>query len=253
MSIYGDMGNITALKHRLGKIGVDLVYQVVELGDPFPTRTDFYFMGGGQDKEQSLIFQDLLNKSEKLIKDIENEVPILAICGGFQLLGQYFITGEGVEIPGIGIFPVVTKAPDNAVKSRCIGNIIMRSNIKEIDSIFVGFENHSGQTYFVDSANIQAKPLGKVLYGFGNNSTEKLEGCVYKNAIGTYMHGSCLPKNPELADYLIKKSLQRKMAQGELPAGFDLNTLDLNIDDTIAINAKKSIIYKYDSELALSM
>jgi lipid II isoglutaminyl synthase (glutamine-hydrolysing) len=253
MSIYGDMGNIIALKHRLEKIGMELVYQIVELADPFPARTDFYFMGGGQDKEQYLIFTDLINKSKKLVEDIEDDVPILAICGGYQLLGKYFITGEGLEIPGIGIFPIITTAPNSSIKSRCIGNIIMRSNIPEVNSIFVGFENHSGQTFFVDSTSIKATPLGKVLYGFGNNTTEKIEGCVYKNAVGTYMHGSCLPKNPELADYLIKKALQRKMARGELPAGFDLQCLDKNIDDTIAITAKKSIIYKYDSELAQSL
>jgi CobQ-like glutamine amidotransferase family enzyme len=247
MSIYGDMGNIIAIKYRLEKIGFDVIYQQVELGENFPAKTDFYFMGGGQDKEQYLIYQDLNQKSLKLVSDIQDGVSMLAICGGYQLLGEKFLTGEGVEIPGIGVFPVTTKAPDSSVKSRCIGNIIVKSNISALQNIFlVGFENHSGQTYFTGSNNaVDARPIGQVVLGFGNNSTEKLEGCVYKNAVGTYMHGSCLPKNPELADYLIKKALERKMVNGELSVGYDISTEFEKIDDTIALIAKNAIIKRF--------
>ena len=248
MSIYGDMGNIIAIKYRLSKMGFDVIYQQVELGESFPEKTDFYFMGGGQDKEQYIIYQDLLNKSQKLISDIENGVCMLAICGGYQLLGEKFLTGEGVEIPGIGVFPVTTKAPDSSVKSRCIGNIIVKSQIKELENIFlVGFENHSGQTYFTDTK--KARPIGSVILGFGNNSEEKKEGCVYKNAIGTYMHGSCLPKNPELADYLIKKALENKMATGELGIGFELEQGFESIDDTIALVAKNAVIKRFAPQM----
>lgn len=245
MSIYGDMGNIIALRYRLEKVGIDLVYQIVEPDNELPIKNDFYFIGGGQNKDQNLIFQDLSSKSNKIKEDIEQGVPILAICGGYQLLGNSFITGDNTEIPGIGIFPVITKAPDNSVKSRCIGNIVVKSQIPELESIFVGFENHSGQTFFVDTPSKAAQEVGTVLHGYGNNVKEKKEGCMYKNAIGTYMHGSCLPKNPELADYMISKALENKKRKGEIPVDFDFQIQKKKINDTVALQAKQYIILKY--------
>lgn len=287
MSIYGDMGNIIAMKYRLEKYGFEVVYQMVGQGDHLPQTTDWYFMGGGQDKEQEVIYKDLLQKKNKLVEDIENGVGLLAICGGYQLLGRKFITGNGVEVEGLGIFDVETKAPGNTVKQRCIGNIIEECLIDELKGqVLVGFENHGGQTEFVNSemslvdqkvdnlkhslavgAGIgsglesgiaqgiggylgmrkfqnavkkdlyqgKCKPLGKVISGFGNTYKSGYEGCVYKNAIGTYLHGSCLPKNPQLTDWFIKKVLERKKLIIDLP----------HIDDTISLKTREYLVNRF--------
>lgn len=245
MSVYGDMGNILALRYRLEKLGFTVIYQEVNQKDRMPEKNDFYFIGGGQDKEQFFIFQDLLSKKENLIKDLEIGVPMLAICGGYQLLGKKFFTGEGLEIDGIGILPVITKAPDNSVKSRCIGNILVKADLPGLENIIlVGFENHSGQTYFDNTSDKESMPIGKVISGFGNNSVEKLEGCVYKNVIGTYMHGSCLPKNPELSGYLLKKALEVKAKREHSPE-YSINFSQ--IDDSIANLAKEILIKRFSS------
>lgn len=215
MSIYGDMGNILAFQRKLERLGFSVKYQQVSPGGSLPKQTDFYFIGGGQDNEQYYIFKDLLKKKEKLLKDLEFGTPLLAICGGYQLLGKKFVDGEGREIDGIGFFDVQTKSPDDTVKSRCIGNVSAKSTHPGFKNVsLVGFENHGGQTYFLSQTekneDQKSKPLAKIVNGFGNNSVEKLEGCYKKNAIGTYLHGSCLPKNPELTNWLIKQSLKIK-------------------------------------------
>jgi|LakMenEpi03Aug12_release.lakeMendotaPanAssembly.Ray.scaffolds.fasta_scaffold08831_3 CobQ-like glutamine amidotransferase family enzyme len=244
MSIYGDYGNIIALKHRLSKYGLEVVYQKVNPKQKLPIKTDLYFIGGGQDKQQYEIFKDLIYKKQKLIEDIENNVPVLAICGGYQLLGQKFVTGEGLQIDGLGVFDVVTRALDSSVESRCVGNVIAQCLIPEIKKVnLVGFENHSGQTVFLSQE--KSKPLAEILVGFGNNSEKKYEGCVYKNAIGTYLHGSCLPKNPELCDHLIKQALRRKAENGEMDPQTYIKIFKQKIDDTIALGAKNSILKRF--------
>ena len=163
---------------------------------------------------------------------------MLAICGGYQLLGQKFLTGNGEVIPGLDILPITTFAPDNKVNSRCVGNLVIDCSIKELEGIeLVGFENHSGQTFFIQPEN-NAQPLGKILKGYGNNSTQKLEGCVWKNTIGTYLHGSCLPKNPELTRWFINQMLKTK--------GVDitLNTTSEINNNTKIANLAKSTIYE---------
>lgn len=266
MSIYGDMGNILAIQHRLKRRGFEVVYQTVDILEPLPKYTDFYFIGGGQDNEQYLIFQDLLSKKERLLGDIKEGVSLLSICGGYQLLGESFLTGDGRQIEGIGLFPVKTIAPDASVKSRCIGNIVVQCNIPELDGYkLVGFENHGGQTYFSNEELIMknkeevppnplsggrgrfetllnkksldtAYPIGKTLVGFGNNAKEGHEGCVYKNAIGTYLHGSCLPKNPQLADWLISRAMSRN------------GSIELvKIDDSIAEKTRDNLLKRFCS------
>jgi len=260
------MGNILALKYRLGKLGLEVNYRAVEIGDELPGNTDMYFIGGGQDGEQKLIALDLIQKKKQLNKQIESGVALLAICGGYQLLGHSFTTGDGQRIPGIGLFPVATTAPSNSVKSRSVGNILIDCMIPELTGVrLVGFENHSGQTTFIekvlrkdeklsknndlDSAvkdflinqSPSVRPLGKVVVGSGNNTQEKLEGCVYRSAIGTYLHGPCLPKNPELADWLIYQAIQGKVKREKLlRSKFRFN----KIDDTIASIAKKQLIQR---------
>ncbi len=244
MSIYGDYGNILAINYRLKKYGFNPIYQSVSVGDDLPKNTDFFFMGGGQDKEQLLIFKDLLNKKQRLLEEIEKGVSLLSICGGYQLLGQQFLTGENEIIPGIGLFDVETKAPSTQIAARCVGNLMIESLIPELLEVkLVGFENHSGQTKF--TSNKRCHPLGKVLFGFGNNLNKKYEGCVYKNAVGTYMHGSCLPKNPELTDWFIYKSLQAKVKNENLDKAILKKIQAKKLDDTISAVCKLSLVERF--------
>jgi lipid II isoglutaminyl synthase (glutamine-hydrolysing) len=240
MSIYGDMGNILTIKHKLKQLGYEVIYQAVNQGDQIPKQTDFYFMGGGQDSDQFLIFNDLLGKKQKLMDEVELGVPLFAICGGYQLLGQEFTTGNGKLIEGIGLFPIITKSLDAAITNRCIGNLVIECTLDELNGVkLVGFENHGGQTTITD--NLKAKPLGKTIVGYGNNFEDKLEGCVYKNAVGSYLHGSCLPKNPIFANYLIQKALEIKSFREEKKYIFDKNLLE----DTIAQKTSDSLIQRF--------
>lgn len=221
MNTYGDDGNIICLKKRCQWRGIELEVKVIPmLYEIKPKEFDLYFFGGGQDQAQGFVSKDLItsHKRGQLQKDLENGIPMLSICGGYQLLSEYYEPLEGPKIEGLGFFPAYTKASND----RMIGNIVInadslwqiadsknKSTISHQPSAIrqlVGFENHSGKTYLKEGA----KPLGKVLKGFGNNGKDQTEGCIYKNAIGCYMHGSLLPKNPQLADWLIQKALEVK-------------------------------------------
>jgi lipid II isoglutaminyl synthase (glutamine-hydrolysing) len=221
MSIYGDYGNIIALTQRMNWRGIKNEVTRVEVGEKLPKDTDLIFIGGGQDKGQVIVAEDLQKKSKQIKDIVENDVPLLAVCGGYQLLGEYFISSDYGELKGIGLFNVITKA----TQKRMIGNIVVQSDrFGEL----VGFENHSGATEFVGRAH----PLGKVKKGYGNNPTDKHEGAIYKNAIGTYMHGSFLPKNPLVCDWFIQRALTQ--------AGEVVGLKDL--DDTIEIRARNSAV-----------
>jgi len=201
MNIYGDTGNIIALKKRAQWRDIDVEVRNISVGDKLkPNEVDIFFFGGGQDQSQVAVARDLKEsgKVKVIKKEVERGVPLLAICGGYQLLGEYYQPFDGPKLPGVGIFPAYTEASDD----RMIGNIVIDSILGKL----VGFENHSGKTYLKKGA----QPLGKVISGFGNNGEDKTEGCIYKNAIGCYMHGSLLPKNPQLADWLIQKALDVK-------------------------------------------
>lgn len=200
MNIYGDTGNITALKKRAEWRGIEVKVKQISIGDSLNSgEVDLYFFGGGQDQSQDQVAKDIESKAKVIKEDIEKGVPLLSICGGYQLLGEYYAPFSGPKLRGIGIFDAYTEASND----RMIGNIVIET--EEFGKL-VGFENHSGKTYLKEGA----KPLGKIISGFGNNGSDKLEGCIYKNAIGCYMHGSLLPKNPELADWLLKKALELK-------------------------------------------
>jgi lipid II isoglutaminyl synthase (glutamine-hydrolysing) len=239
MSIYGDYGNILVMQSILRKLGIEFVYQKVELGQELPEQNDFIFIGGGQDKDQITVAKDLMCKKENLVRIIHDNCPLLAVCGGYQLLGHEFIAGNGTNMQGLGVFPVVTKSLDENVKNRCIGNIVINSNLNGNELTLVGFENHGGQTKFIDS---RAEPLGQVIMGFGNNFDDKIEGCVFNNAIGTYCHGSFLPKNPEITRWLIEKAMERKLKIGEITKKeFDkIQNIELSFE--IAFAAKKGLI-----------
>src|SRR3990167_5849347 len=201
MNIYGDTGNIIALKKRAEWRGISIKVKVKSLKEKLKLKeVDLFFFGGGQDQQQEIVSQDLVKSGKgKIIKqEVEKGVPLLSVCGGYQLLGDYYKPHKGPKLPGIGLFPTYTLASHD----RMIGNIIIESMFGKL----VGFENHSVKTYLKKGA----LPFGMVNKGFGNNGADKTEGCIYKNAIGCYMHGSLLPKNPKLADWLLKKALEVK-------------------------------------------
>jgi lipid II isoglutaminyl synthase (glutamine-hydrolysing) len=242
MSIYGDYGNILAIQSMLKKLDIKFVYQKVELGEDLPDQNDFIFIGGGQDKDQIIVAKDLMNKKESLVRIIQEDCPLLAICGGYQLLGHEFIAGDGTNMQGLGIFPVITKSLDENVKNRCVGNIVVKSNLTGKEITLVGFENHGGQTKFLDN---RAEPLGQVVRGFGNNFEDKVEGCVYRNTIGTYFHGSFLPKNPEVTRWLIGKAMERKLKKNEMVKEElqKIQNVDLNLE--IALAAKNIMVERF--------
>mgnify|MGYP005847496377 CR=1 FL=1 len=237
LNIYGDLGNIITLEYRAKSRNIDVEILHSELGDNEIKKADIYFIGGGQDNDQILVFKHLLKFKDFIQEEVESGKVFLLICGGYQLFGKFFIDANNNLIEGLGILDIETTAPGPEVKSRCIGNLVVELDdnfIKEwnIDTEFskyiVGFENHGGQTNVLSD---KVKPLGNVLAGFGNNYFDKKEGCVYKNIIGSYCHGSLLPKNPHLADAIIRKAM--KIDQ--------LGTLD----DEIEKNAHNYIIKKY--------
>lgn len=220
MSTYGDRGNIISLTKRCQwrGIAVDLVQISIDSSAKLLAQCDLLFMGGAQDRQQKIVSDDLRKDKTKVLSElIENNIPGLYICGAYQFLGKYYKEADGTIINGLGILDLYTENPGLESK-RLIGNIavdigdlaLQHYNHKEnelpIHQTLVGFENHGGRTYL--GKNI--KPLGKVINGFGNNGTDQTEGAIYKNSIGSYLHGPILPKNPHLADYLIRKALAVK-------------------------------------------
>ncbi len=205
MNIYGDRGNILTLLKRAEWRGYDARTLELRRGTvKGMAEVDVFFFGGGQDREQALVYEDLLeHKQAPLEKAVAAGAIVLAVCGGYQLLGHYYQTAEGERFPGIGMIDVKTEAG----KKRFIGDVIVDSGIEGLEPhTLVGFENHSGRT-FLGSA---ARPLGKVRMGSGNNGADGTEGCLQGGVLGTYLHGSLLPKNPQLADYLIRRALNRR-------------------------------------------
>lgn len=232
MNIYGDTGNIICLKKRLEWRGYEVEVVSVSLSEKIKHYDfDFFFFGGGQDQAQNIVSEDMqkTGKNEVLKSEIERGVPLLSICGGYQLLGEYYQPHLGAKLPGAGVFPVYTLASQD----RMIGNIVIKvQNKNSLSGKLVGFENHSGKTYLKKNA----VALGEVITGFGNNGDDKTEGCLYKNAIGCYMHGSLLPKNPVLADWFIKKILELKLKRN----------VDLKeINDEIEIKAHDFAVTKF--------
>lgn len=202
MNIYGDWGNTLVLKRRLEWHGYTVNLTEYNPGDSFPTDADIIVGGGGQDSGQDIIQNDLLAISQKLHALANDDVPMLMICGLFQLFGKFFKTQDGHVIEGIGLLDLET----HAGPERLTGNIITESS--EFGEI-IGYENHSGQTFLGKGVS----PLGKVIKGAGNNGQDDSEGARYRNVIATYMHGSLLPKNPAIADFLIEKAAIRKYGE----------------------------------------
>lgn len=209
LDLYGDRGNILTLAARCRWRGIETAVQRASLGDKLDFQNmDILFIGGGSDREQNLLVEDLMQRKINLQAAIEDGLVVLTICGGYQLLGQYYQTAEGKKIPGLGILDLYTIAGSK----RMIGNVVVELDcLLEVRqrtplSTLVGFENHSGKTYLGSGL----KPLGKVLVGYGNNGEDKAEGVRYKNIFGTYLHGPLLPKNPDFADLLLQLALKRR-------------------------------------------
>lgn len=204
MAIYGDRGNIIALAQRCHWRGIELSVTPVEPGDDVDWASfDLAFFGGGQDSGQSLIAQDLLERQGPSLRAaIEDGLVLLAICGGYQLLGHYFLTHAGERLPGLGALDIHTLGG----KQRLIGNIVVEAEIGGAPVRLVGFENHSGRTFHGPGV----RPLGRVLVGHGDNGEDGVGGAIYRNTFGCYLHGSLLPKNPQLTDHLIGLALARR-------------------------------------------
>jgi lipid II isoglutaminyl synthase (glutamine-hydrolysing) len=214
MNIYGDRGNIIALTQRAKWRGVETETATIGIGDPLPPRVDIYFFGGGQDQEQIAVSRDLQGaKGDRIKADIEAGAAALTVCGGYQLFGHEYRPHDAEPLPGIGVFDAVSVAGSE----RFIGNVVIDSAWGEL----VGFENHSGLTHL----GVGLAPLGKVRVGRGNNGKDGFEGARYKNALGCYLHGSVLPKNPRLTDWLLAAGIEH--ATGE---AVDLAPLDDRIE-----------------------
>lgn len=199
MNIYGDNGNVQVVAQRTKWHGYKPVVITYDPGDIFPNDVDIIIGGGGQDSGQDKVQTDLMQIGQKLHLLTKQEVPMLMVCGLYQLFGRFFKTRDGHIIHGIGILDIET----HAGSERLIGNITTES---KMFGEIIGYENHSGQTFL----GKHVKPLGLVQKGAGNNGQDDTEGAIYRNVIGTYLHGSLLPKNPQIADWLIEQAAVKK-------------------------------------------
>lgn len=216
LDLYGDSGNIQVLKYRCEKRGINLIVDNYKMGDPTPEfeNYDIIFAGGGADSEQNILSEDLMKYKNNMKEAVEKGVFFLLICGAYQLFGKYYKDLDGNIIPGLEIFNYYTEAvPDP--KKRCIGNIVTKVKLGNISTEVIGFENHGGQTYNVES------PFGEVLFGNGNKSKDTEEGFFLPNVIATYLHGPLLSKNPQVTDYIIKYCLDRKYQDDEILTPLD--------------------------------
>ena len=201
LNIYADRGNIAVLSRRAALRGHDLEIRAIGLGDELdPHAYDLLYVGGGQDREQALVAPDLAAKADALFAAHARGVALLAVCGGYQLLGRGYRGRDGSFMPGAGLFPHETVAGE----ARMIGDVLLECELDPgVRRPLAGFENHAGRTLLDPGA----EPLGRVVYGFGNDGASGFEGCRLGNALGTYLHGPLLPRNPWLADWLLAHAL----------------------------------------------
>lgn len=218
LNLYGDRGNIQCLMKRCQWRGIEAQTIPFELDDKIDfSKLDIVLLGGGSDREQMLVCKKLREIRGAFREYVESDGVVIAICGGYQLLGNYYHTDQGI-IEGLELVDMYTEQGEG----RLISNIVLKSDLFEMP--VVGFENHGGRTMIKDN-----RPLGKVLYGSGNDGKSGYEGIVYKNVIGTYLHGPLLPKNPQLADWLIQHALEKKYGQKtELSPLDDIQEKDAN-------------------------
>lgn len=205
MNTYGDNGNLLMLQHRAKKLGYEVETTLISLEEDFnPEEFDIVMFGGGQDYEQTVVAKDLQNKKDTLIEYIEDDGVVVAICGGFQLLGRYYVNASGERLNGISAIDVCT---NGQFPNRLIGDVEIFN--EEFGETYLGYENHIGRTYLGKNM----KPLGKVVKGFGNNEEDHAEGCHYKNVFCSYFHGPILVRNQHLADRIIKTAAARRLSK----------------------------------------
>ena len=205
MNTYGDNGNLLMLQHRAKKLGYEVETTLISLEEDFnPDDFDIVMFGGGQDFEQTVVAKDLQNKKEALIQYIEDNGVVVAICGGFQLLGRYYVNASGERLNGISAIDVYT---NGQFPNRLIGDVEIVN--EEFGETYLGYENHIGRTYLGKNM----KPLGKVVKGYGNNEEDHVEGCHYKNVFCSYFHGPILVRNQHLADRIIETAAERQRSK----------------------------------------
>jgi lipid II isoglutaminyl synthase (glutamine-hydrolysing) len=211
LNIYADRGNIAVLTQRAAWRGHDVAVTALGMGDAVvPGAHDLYYVGGGQDREQLLVAEDLLRKSEALHEAVGRGAAMLAVCGGYQLLGRGYRGFHGEDMPGIGLLPLETVAGER----RMIGDVLLECELElGQKQTLAGFENHAGRTRL----DAGAEPLGRVLAGFGNDGESGFEGCRAGRVIGTYLHGPLLPRNVWLADWLLEQALGHQLGAEEPP------------------------------------
>jgi lipid II isoglutaminyl synthase (glutamine-hydrolysing) len=210
LNIYADRGNIAVLTRRAAWRGHELVVSAVSVGDELrPGAHDLLYIGGGQDREQALIARDLVGKADAVKAAGDAGCAVLAVCGGYQLLGRSYRDVRGVDLPGVGLFPLETVAGDR----RMIGDVLLGCELDPgLPRTLAGFENHAGRTRL----DAGAEPLGRVVAGFGNDGESGNEGCRVGRAVGTYLHGPLLPRNAWFADWILGQALAH--AAGESKA-----------------------------------
>lgn len=227
LNIYGDYGNVLTVKNRCEWRNINVEVTSIKIGDKIdPDKFDFYFIGGGQDKQQVDVSRELQLQKQALHDAMDSGAVFLGICGGYQLFGQYYQPHNGDRLLGIELLNIYTVAGNK----RFIGNVTAKTEYT-MPKTLVGFENHSGLTYLQG----ETRPLAMVEVGAGNNNEDKTEGARFKNVFGTYLHGSFLPKNPHFADYLIKLALEKRYSDN-----IELQKLN----DEIEIQAHMALINK---------
>lgn len=202
LNLYGDRGNIACMEKRCHWRGIGAETIEFNTGDAIDfSKLDIVLLGGGSDREQAIVCKNLLEIQNEFKEYVEDNGVVIAVCGGYQLLGKYYKTADAI-IEGLDLVDIYTEQGEG----RLIDNIVLQSELADMP--VVGFENHGGRTYLNGN-----RPFGKVLYGAGNDGESGYEGVIYKNVIGTYLHGPLLPKNPQICDYLLTKALERKYGE----------------------------------------
>ena len=231
MDLYGDKGNIMVLKKRCLDRNIEFHLDTCGIGEQKDlSQYDLIFLGGGADKEQISLIPDLLSRKENIKKAMDEHTFVLLICGGYQLFGQYYIAADGSKIEGLKFYDYYTDTGKEG--KRCIGNIILEADLDGLKTKIIGFENHGGQTENVKS------PLGKVLKGYGNSFDAGYEGFYDGQILGTYLHGPLLPKNPQVADFVITKAIQKRNPD------FSINDLQ-PLEDLFEEKARKALLDRF--------
>ena len=241
LNIYADRGNIAVLTERARWRGIECEVRGLSIGESFdPGDVDLIYVGGGQDRDQAMIAEQMASSLAEPIREaVDGGTALLAVCGGYQLLGEYYLDTNGHRQPGIGLMDHRTEAGS----TRLIGNVLIEAELPAIGdraaaSVPVaGFENHAGRTMLGESATA----LGRVVHGYGNDGVSGFEGCRRDRAIGTYLHGPLLPRNPELADWLIAAALAHAYDESAVSALTPL-------DDALAFSARDVLIHRAQAE-----